>query len=329
MHSLTKKANFFDEYNRIKIEDKMNFEEFCLQFVLSLIAFYKSNFSFIERFDFILGTAKPNEFLGNFINELQLGLQFCCQINLIPNEEIFRACVEFWNWISFKVCFIKDVNIDPDNIPSNLLKDSTIHDYISFTNQLFLYQNFYKPILDNVRQIIIMKMTKPVEVKIGCDESGEIVMEAIVGTTYQTLYETLKECLIYLTHLDTTLTNNFMIESLQAQSEEINWNPNLLNSLAWSIGSIAGAIEENFEKKFLVMVIKHLLNLCEIKKGKSNKAIVAANIMYVVGQYPRFLNGHWRFLKTVVKKLFEFMHEFHEGVQVKLNNIRILLARLF
>jgi exportin-1 len=35
----------------------------------------------------------------------------------------------------------------------------------------------------------------------------------------------------------------------------------------------------------------------------------------VVGQYPRFLRNHWKFLKTVVNKLFEFMHETHPGVQ--------------
>ena len=28
-----------------------------------------------------------------------------------------------------------------------------------------------------------------------------------------------------------------------------------------------------------------------------------------------FCRAHWRFLKTVVNKLFEFMHETHEGVQ--------------
>lgn len=52
-----------------------------------------------------------------------------------------------------------------------------------------------------------------------------------------------------------------------------------------------------------------------MKRGKDNKAIVASNIMYIVGQYPRFLKAHWKFLKTVVNKLFEFMHETHEGVQ--------------
>jgi exportin-1 len=52
-----------------------------------------------------------------------------------------------------------------------------------------------------------------------------------------------------------------------------------------------------------------------MKRGKDNKAIIASNIMYIVGQYPRFLRAHWKFLKTVVNKLFEFMHETHDGVQ--------------
>ena len=50
-----------------------------------------------------------------------------------------------------------------------------------------------------------------------------------------------------------------------------------------------------------------------MKRGKDNKAVCASDIMYIVGQYPRFLKAHWKFLKTVVNKLFEFMHETHEG----------------
>lgn len=82
----------------------------------------------------------------------------------------------------------------------------------------------------------------------------------------------------------------------------------LSEQLCWAIGSISGAMYEEDEKRFLVTVIKDLLGLCEQKKGKDNKAIIASNIMYVVGQYPRFLRAHWKFLKTVVNKLFEFMH---------------------
>lgn len=74
--------------------------------------------------------------------------------------------------------------------------------------------------------------------------------------------------------------------------------------------------DEETEKRFLVTVIKELLGLVEMKRGKDNKAVVASNIMYIVGQYPRFLKAHWKFLKTVVNKLFEFMHETHEGVSI-------------
>jgi hypothetical protein len=36
------------------------------------------------------------------------------------------------------------------------------------------------------------------------------------------------------------------------------------------------------ENRFLVMVIRDLLNLCEITKGKDNKAVIASNIMYAL-----------------------------------------------
>ena len=71
------------------------------------------------------------------------------------------------------------------------------------------------------------------------------------------------------------------------------------------------------------MHVQDLLGLCEQKRGKDNKAIIASNIMYIVGQYPRFLRAHWKFLKTVVNKLFEFMHG-EEG-----HKIRSRLAELY
>ena len=101
--------------------------------------------------------------------------------------------------------------------------------------------------------------------------------------------------------------------ALQLSGKEYSWGT--LNSLCWAIGSISGSMTEDLENKFLVTVIRDLLNLCEFTRGKDHKAIIAANIMYVVGQYPRFLRAHWKFLKTVVNKLFEFMHEVHPGVQ--------------
>lgn len=61
------------------------------------------------------------------------------------------------------------------------------------------------------------------------------------------------------------------------------WSFDNLNSICWAIGSISGCLPEQDEKQFLIHTIKNLLNLCEMKRGKENKAVVAANIMYVVG----------------------------------------------
>jgi len=121
------------------------------------------------------------------------------------------------------------------------------------------------------------------------------------------------QVLVYLSHLDVTDTEQIMTEKLQKQVDGSEWSWANLNTLCWAIGSISGAMNEETEKRFLVTVIKDLLGLCEFKRGKDNKAVVASNIMYIVGQYPRFLKAHWKFLKTVVNKNFEFMHETHEG----------------
>ena len=147
------------------------------------------------------------------------------------------------------------------------------------------------------------------------DENGEIVRETMRDSDAITMYKTMRETLVYLTHLNYDDTENIMLERLQYQVDGSQWSWHNLSTLCWAIGSISGAMSEEDEKRFLVTVIKDLLGLCEMKRGKDNKAVVASNIMYVVGQYPRFLRAHWKFLKTVVNKLFEFMHELHPGVQ--------------
>lgn len=159
-------------------------------------------------------------------------------------------------------------------------------------------------------------MVKPEEVLIVENDNGEIIREFMPQHT-DTLnqYRAMRETLVFLTHLDCVDTKTIMTERLHCQTNESQWSWKNLNTLCWAIGSISGAMGEEDEKGFLVTVIKYLLMLVEMKRGKDNKAVVASNIMYIVGQYPRFLRAHWKFLKTVVHKLFEFMHETHEGVQ--------------
>lgn len=65
---------------------------------------------------------------------------------------------------------------------------------------------------------------------------------------------------------------------MQLSGKEWAWNT--LNTLCWAIGSISGSMVEEQENRFLVTVIRDLLNLCEIMRGKDNKAVIASNIMY-------------------------------------------------
>jgi exportin-1 len=149
------------------------------------------------------------------------------------------------------------------------------------------------------------------------NDEGEIVREFVKESDTIQLYKTTRECLVYLTHLDVVDTENIMTDKLARQVDGTEWSWANCNTLCWAIGSISLAMNEETEKRFLVTVIKDLLGLTEMKRGKDNKAVVASNIMYIVGQYPRFLKAHWKFLKTVVNKLFEFMHESHEGKSIR------------
>ncbi|KYQ92422.1 exportin 1 [Tieghemostelium lacteum] len=226
---------------------------------------------------------------------LKLGHEILVSISSVDDIEIFKICLEYWNFLS-----------------STLYAD--INTYTTLLNSPPRVQ-LYKTILVKVRVVLIDKMAKPEEVIVVQDENGNAVRELTKDTDSLTLYESMRETLIFLTNLDAENTQQIMLDKLNSLIAYKEWSCAKLNTLCWAIGSISGAQSKEQEKRFLVTVIKELLELCQIKRGKDNKAIIASDIMYIVGQYPRFLKDHWKFLKTVVNKLFEFMHESHPGVQ--------------
>lgn len=327
---IVKGKNFADQYKIIynnNPEKLSGYEKMTLNFENALINFFKSNISYIQSFDFNEGTKQVNQFLNTYIPQISSGLNYLTQFLLIENEEIFKAAVDFWLWFSYKVFTLKDpedtldtFNEILDNNNNNMIKTKySKSQYIQYLNESYLYKNCYMKLIDIVREIICVKMTKPLEVKIDIDESGDIVCDPTKNTIYQTIHENMRDTLVYLTFIDPYKTQGLLQTKINEQSEIAKQsnkiNPSLLNSISWSAGCISGAMNDSIEVQFLVVFIRVLLGLCEIIKGKGNKAICASNIMYIVGQYPKFLNFHWRFLKTVVKKLFEFMHESYEGVQ--------------
>ncbi|CAH8457797.1 unnamed protein product [Schistosoma rodhaini] len=233
--------------------------------------------------------------------KLQDAYAYLLMLSEVEEREIFKICLEYWNIL------VSDLYRESlTTTVVGTLAESTTGEGRS---------KQYAPILSKLRRIMISRMARPEEVLVVENEHGEVVREFMKDTDSLNLYKSMRETLVYLTHLDYSDTKKIMIEKLQHQVDGREWSWHNLNTLCWAIGSISGAMQEDDERSFLVIVIRDLLGLCEQKRGKDNKAIVASNIMYVVGQYPRFLRAHWRFLKTVITKLFEFMHETHEGVQ--------------
>ncbi|ONI25887.1 hypothetical protein PRUPE_2G324800 [Prunus persica] len=280
-------------------------QAFIQNLALFLTSFNKSHIRVLE-------TTQEN------IAALLMGLEYLINISYVDDTEVFKVCLDYWNSLVLEL-FEAHHNLDNPAATANMMGLQQMNLLPGMVDglgsQIMQRRQIYASIMSKLRLLMICRMAKPEEVLIVEDENGNIVRETLKDNDVLVQYKIMRETLIYLSHLDHEDTEKQMLKKLSKQLSGEDWAWNNLNTLCWAIGSISGSMMEEQENRFLVMVIRDLLNLCEIIKGKDNKAVIASNIMYVVGQYPRFLRAHWKFLKTVVNKLFEFMHETHPGVQ--------------
>ncbi|KAG7550928.1 Armadillo-type fold [Arabidopsis thaliana x Arabidopsis arenosa] len=277
-------------------------------FIQNLALFFTSFFKFHIR---VLESAPE------VVALLLAGLEYLINISYVDDTEVFKVCLDYWNSLVLEL-FDAHHNSDNPAVSASLmgLQMPFLPGMVDgLGSQVMQRRQLYSNPMSKLRGLMINRMAKPEEVLIVEDENGNIVRETMKDNDVLVQYKIMRETLIYLSHLDHDDTEKQMLRKLNKQLSGEEWAWNNLNTLCWAIGSISGSMAEDQENRFLVMVIRDLLNLCEITKGKDNKAVIASNIMYVVGQYPRFLRAHWKFLKTVVNKLFEFMHETHPGVQ--------------
>jgi len=218
--------------------------------------------------------------ISSFSLTNQLMIKFSC----IPSIEIYKICLVWW------------LNV----IDRNLI----------FYKCPIIFKILEKVFFE-LRILLICRMVKPEEVLIRENENGQIVRETVYDTESSEIYKKSKKALLFLANIDKEVTKEIILKKLTQIAIPYMWNRTILKSICWTIGSISDIFNSQIEssKIFFVTVLKNLLYLCELKKEKKNKAIIASNIMFVVGQYPRFLKTHWKFCKTVIEKLFEFVTE--------------------
>ena len=220
---------------------------------------------------------------------------YLVKISQVDERKIFKICLEYWS--KLVAGLYNEIQALPEHDIQPLLNLGLATGGASSVSPEVLAgyplrKHIYAEVLTSLRSVMIEKMVRPEEVLIVENDEGEIIREFVKESDTIQLYKNIRECLVYLTHLDIVDTEIIMSEKLARQIDQSEWSWHNFNTLCWAIGSISGAMSEETEKRFLVTVIKDLLGLTEMSKGKDNKAVVASNIMYIVGQYPRFLKAH-------------------------------------
>ena len=248
--------------------DNSDVQDYLRYLTLFLSSFLRTHVSLLER------TAESSRV------SVVVALQLLLSLSGIDEAVIFKICLEYWNWM---VTMLYDntrmhhssgrhqqVAAAAQHSPfSNLLQSSPAASSIATSASLLPPRlSYYAPHLHELRLVLISKMAKPEEVMIVEDENGQIVRELLKDSDSVVLYKSMREALIYLTHLNPDDTQETMLEKLQKQVDGSEWSWRNLNTVCWAIGSISGALTEQAEKNFLVKVIKDLLHFTEVKRGK-------------------------------------------------------------
>ena len=98
IHNVTKGRDLREEYKQLSgTKNQGNFENFCKQVCLAISSVLQSNLDLIEQ---STNTMEPNqniEFLKQFT---QKGLEYLIQCTSIPEDELFKICLDFWHFFS-------------------------------------------------------------------------------------------------------------------------------------------------------------------------------------------------------------------------------------
>lgn len=208
----------------------------------------------------------------------------------IDEKELFKSCVEYWWWLGDHLL----------RAPASAVKKNLM--------------SKLPRVLSDVRFVLIRRMAKPEEVII-VEEEGELRREHVSDVEELQLYNLMRQTLVFLTNLDPKDTRNIMVDLMKRQVDRSEWSWHNCNTLCWAVGSISMALSEQDESDLFVKIITDLLTLFKGMSGKENRAVIASDVMFIVGQYPRYLRNHVTFLATVTKKVFQFMREKFPGVQ--------------
>ena len=282
---------------------------------------------------------------ANLSESVQL-LQILVKITDIAPDEGFKSFVLMWlslseNLVSGARQAGRQVEQDPNDILAQYIQEPLLGEELGVPASPAVISSFI-PVLSELGKALILRMAQPPEVTITENEDGEIVREDTKDTAEIDLYNSMSKCLQNITFIDRSLIEGTLLSMLKEltasvrvsvgnSSSTVNWDSSLLSRITWSAGSIAGVTpsveSEAAERRFTFEMIRELLGMCNIHNNRTNRAIVASNVLFYCARHHRFLRANHKFLRTVYKKLFEFMSEQTPGVKEMASDTFLVISR--
>ncbi len=202
MESIIQGVVLHEEYYRIPPKQQSGYENFCLQFGMLLTTFIQNHLDLIEAT--VAAPSANKDAVNMLLSKTKQALIYLLQLSNIPNDEIFKVCAEFWNFLANRV-YTTTANESLSATPSLLLGASTF----SFLSTM-IKEQIFPAVMENH----IGKMPKPKEVLVVEDESGNVIQEPYKDTESISLYETMKRTLIVLAILDGKTMTNIILKIL-------------------------------------------------------------------------------------------------------------------
>merc|ERR1712227_393821 len=115
-------------------------------------------------------------------------------VSMVDDGEVFKICLEYWLSLSSDLFHHEHSSVNSMCGNTSVLMVSP--------DKLSARLTTYAPVLKQVRIAVVSRMAKPEEILIVQDENGELIQEEVPDTDEIIMYNSMRDTLIYLTHLN-------------------------------------------------------------------------------------------------------------------------------
>lgn len=191
---ITKNRNLLEEFKSVQGSNNQNgFENFARQISMVIISVLKGCIRVIEE---LTDTIEPNPNIQVLRECVKKSLEIMVQTSQIPEDELFKISLDFWHFLT------TDVMQNPRHGGAAAAVPGM--EFMGVLHGSFMSMNIYPEVFAAIEQVMVDFMVKPKEVLIVIDENGEAVEEVFDDTEIISVYETMRETLVYLTNIDKT-----------------------------------------------------------------------------------------------------------------------------